>query len=65
MSFEIDILIHRGGRKISGDFKTPAGLTALFGPSGAGKTSLLDAIAGLLRPDRGRIAVGGMVLFDS
>jgi len=65
MSFEIDILIRRGGRKISGDFKAPAGLTALFGPSGAGKTSVLDAVAGLLRPERGRIAVGGMVLFDS
>ena len=65
MSFEIDILIRRGGRKVSGDFKAPAGLTALFGPSGAGKTSVLDAIAGLLRPERGRIAVDGMVLFDS
>lgn len=65
MSFEIDILIRRGGRKVSGDFKAPAGLTALFGPSGAGKTSVLDAIAGLLRPERGRIAVGGVVLFDS
>ncbi|MCB2073774.1 MAG: ATP-binding cassette domain-containing protein [Novosphingobium sp.] len=65
MSFEIDILIRRGGRKISGDFKAPAGLTALFGPSGAGKTSVLDAIAGLLRPERGRIVVGGTTLFDS
>src|SRR5262249_42708267 len=34
-------------------------------PSGAGKTSTLDAVAGLLRPRRGRIAVGDMVLFDS
>lgn len=37
----------------------------LFGPSGAGKTSVLNMIAGLLRPDRGRIAVGGDTLFDA
>lgn len=65
MSFEIDIVVRRGGRKISGDFKAPGGLTALFGPSGAGKTSVLDAVAGLLRPERGRIVVEDRVLFDS
>jgi molybdate transport system ATP-binding protein len=43
----------------------PAGITILFGPSGAGKSTLLDCIAGLLRPDMGRIAVGDRVLFDS
>jgi len=37
----------------------------LFGPSGAGKTTLLRMLAGLARPDRGRIAVGGEVWFDS
>ena len=37
---------------------------SLFGPSGAGKTLLLSMIAGLVRPDEGRIAVGGRVLFD-
>jgi molybdate transport system ATP-binding protein len=41
------------------------GITILFGPSGAGKSTLLDCIAGLLRPDAGRIASGGEVLFDS
>ena len=41
------------------------GITAIFGRSGAGKTSLVNALAGLLRPDRGRIAVGPEVLFDS
>lgn len=46
-------------------FDVPAGITILFGPSGSGKTSLLDCIAGLLRPDEGRIAVGERVLFDS
>jgi molybdate transport system ATP-binding protein len=46
------------------DFEA-AGATALFGPSGAGKTSVINMIAGLLRPDRGTIAIDGEVLFDS
>ena len=45
-------------------FEAPAGVTALFGRSGAGKTSVVHAVAGLLRPDRGRIALGAEVLFD-
>jgi molybdate transport system ATP-binding protein len=44
--------------------EAPPGITILFGPSGAGKSTLLDCIAGLLRPDAGRIAIGGDVLFD-
>jgi molybdate transport system ATP-binding protein len=45
-------------------FDSAGGLTALFGRSGAGKTSLINAIAGLLRPERGRIVVDGEVLTD-
>jgi molybdate transport system ATP-binding protein len=45
--------------------EVPPGITIFFGPSGAGKSTLLDCIAGLTRPDEGRIAVGGDVLFDS
>jgi molybdate transport system ATP-binding protein len=41
------------------------GITILFGASGAGKSTLLDCVAGLARPDEGRIAAGGDVLFDS
>ncbi len=41
------------------------GITALFGRSGAGKTTLVNLLAGLLRPDRGRIAIAGEVLFDA
>jgi molybdate transport system ATP-binding protein len=38
---------------------------AICGPSGAGKTSLLEIIAGLRKPDRGRVAIGSRALFDS
>ncbi|MBI1403534.1 MAG: ATP-binding cassette domain-containing protein [Porphyrobacter sp.] len=65
MSFEVCIERRLGERRIAADFAAAGGLTALFGPSGAGKTSLLNMVAGLLRPDAGRIAVGGTVLFDA
>src|SRR3546814_19278370 len=42
-----------------------AGVTALFGRSGAGKTTLVNMLAGLLRPTRGRIVLRGQTLFDS
>lgn len=45
--------------------EAPPGITILFGPSGAGKSTVLDCIAGLLRPDTGKISVNGDVLFDS
>jgi molybdate transport system ATP-binding protein len=46
------------------ELSVPRGALALVGPSGAGKTSVLRAIAGLLRPDRGRIALGGEPWLD-
>jgi molybdate transport system ATP-binding protein len=46
-------------------FDSEGGLTALFGRSGAGKTSLVNAIAGLYRPERGYVAVDGEVLSDT
>jgi len=42
----------------------PLGITIVFGPSGAGKSTLLDCIAGLLKPDTGRIEIGGELLLD-
>ena len=54
-SFELDVAFAVEG----------PGITALFGPSGAGKTTVINAVAGLLRPDHGRIAIDGRVLFDS
>lgn len=64
-AFDVDVAIRRGNRLIAARFTSTAGLTALFGPSGAGKTSVLDAIAGLLRPERGHITVAGATLFDA
>ena len=56
-----------GGKRFSLDieFAVGPGFTVLFGTSGAGKTSVLDCIAGLQRPDSGRVSVAGMDLFDS
>jgi len=47
------------------ELEAPPGVTVLFGPSGAGKSRTLQCIAGLLRPDRGRIALGDSVWYDS
>jgi len=65
MSFEIRVARRLGEAEVGIDLTAGAGLTMLFGPSGVGKTSILNMVAGLLRPDRGRIAVAGRVLFDS
>lgn len=65
MAFEITVTKQRGERRIQLAFTAGEGLTALFGPSGAGKTSVLHMVAGVLRPDSGRIVVSGTVLFDS
>lgn len=60
-----DIDHSRGAFRLSGRFESEAGVTALFGRSGAGKSTALGLIAGLIRPDRGRIEVGGTVLVDT
>jgi molybdate transport system ATP-binding protein len=65
MSFDVAIDLTRGTRRISTRFATGGGITALCGPSGVGKSSVLAAMAGLLRPDQGHITVGGVALFDS
>ena len=65
MSFDVDIAATRGSFDIAAAFQADPGITVLFGPSGAGKTSILDLIAGILAPARGRIAVDGHVLYDA
>ncbi len=55
-----------GGQRfmLSAEFVSDDDFVVLFGPSGAGKTITLEAIAGLLRPNSGRVVVGSQVLFD-
>jgi len=65
MSFDISVRRRLGERSIGLDLQSGSGIVALFGPSGAGKTSILNMVAGLLQPDWGRIAVAGVRLFDS
>ena len=50
---------------VEADFQARPGFTILFGPSGAGKTTALDCVAGLTTPDAGRITLGDQVLFDA
>lgn len=66
MSLSVDLHRRLGTLELAVRFEQPAsGVTALFGPSGAGKTSVLHMIAGLLAPDRGRILLGDRILLDS
>ncbi|NYD90222.1 ATP-binding cassette domain-containing protein [Sphingomonas melonis] len=65
MSFEINVAKRLGEASVALDLTAGEGLTVLFGPSGIGKTSVLNMVAGLLRPDAGRIVVAGRILFDS
>src|SRR6185503_20564059 len=61
----VDVDKRLGEFSIAAKFETAGGATALFGPSGAGKTSVINMIAGLVRPGRGRIVLDDVVLFDS
>lgn len=65
MSFDIDVAADLGDARVGACFASDARLTALVGPSGAGKTSILNMVAGLLRPKRGRVVVGGETLYDA
>ncbi len=60
----VDIEKKLGAFTLNAKFMSESGATVLFGPSGAGKTSVINMIAGLLKPDRGRIVLDDDVLFD-
>ncbi|MBX6426812.1 MAG: molybdenum ABC transporter ATP-binding protein [Variibacter sp.] len=61
----VDVEKRLGDFALAVRFEAAAGATALLGPSGAGKTTIVNAVAGLVTPDRGRIALDETVLFDS
>jgi molybdate transport system ATP-binding protein len=65
MSLSIDIRHRLGALVLEATFESSGRLTALFGPSGSGKTSLVNLVAGLLRPDQGMIAAEGRMLVDT
>ena len=65
MSLLVNIEKKLGNFHLRVDFCTQGGLLSLLGPSGSGKSLTLRCIAGLLRPDRGRIVLNGRVLYDS
>lgn len=65
MSFDVDVTVRRGEVRISACFATGPGATVLFGPSGVGKTTILQMVAGLVRPDTGHVRVAGEILFDA
>jgi molybdate transport system ATP-binding protein len=61
----VDVEKQLGALHLGVSFQAARGATALFGPSGAGKTSVVNMIAGLLNPDRGAITLDDTVLFDA
>jgi len=65
MSFDVDLTKRLGEAEIACRIEVGEGLTVLFGPSGAGKTSVLNMVAGLLEPDAGHVRVAGETLFDA
>jgi molybdate transport system ATP-binding protein len=65
MFFDVDVAKRLGDAEIACRIEPGPGLTVLFGPSGAGKTSVLNMVAGLIEPDRGHVRVNGATLFDA
>lgn len=64
MSLSVAISHRMGAFALDAAFDAPAGVTVLFGRSGSGKTTIVNAVAGLLTPEAGHISVSGRVLFD-
>ncbi|MFD1786644.1 ATP-binding cassette domain-containing protein [Sphingomonas floccifaciens] len=65
MRFDVDVAGRVGETEVACAFSADAGLTVLFGASGVGKTSVLNMIAGLMRPARGSVRLGERTLFDA
>ena len=65
MMLEVSLKHAFTGFTLDARFHAPPGVTVLFGRSGSGKTTIINAVAGLLLPDQGRIAAGDWVLLDT
>jgi len=65
MSLSVNIGHNFGSFALDIEFKAGRGVTALFGRSGTGKTSIVNGISGLFAPDHGRVVLEGEVLFDA
>ena len=65
MSLSVRLLHEFPGFSLNVDFSAPSGVTALFGRSGSGKTTVINGVAGLLRADQGRVEVDGALLMDT
>ena len=61
----VDVALKIGAFDLDVAFENGAGITALFGRSGSGKSMTINLIAGLARPDRGSIVLDGRVLVDT
>ncbi len=65
MSLTVSLRKQLNDFQLSVQFECKPGITALFGRSGCGKTSLIELIAGLMKPDSGRVSIGDQTLYDS
>ncbi len=65
MKLEVSVEKRLGDFTLAADFALEGRRIGVFGPSGSGKSTLMHMLAGLLRPDRGRIRLDGDILFDA
>ena len=65
MNLSVAISMTRGAFNLTADVRVTGNRIGVFGPSGSGKSTLMLVLAGLERPDSGRIVLDGRTLFDS
>jgi molybdate transport system ATP-binding protein len=65
MTLKVEARTQLGAFSLDAEFTTAGGVTAIFGRSGSGKTTLINIIAGLVRPEYGRVVLDKEVLLDT